>query len=292
MISENIKNKTIEMLSTYTGEQITHLESQSVGGGDINAACKLKTKTGVYFIKYNNAVKYPAMFVVEAMGLKLLKEADELFIPEVIGYGEAENDSFLLMEFIEQGIRITDFWQDFGNRLAHLHKHTATYFGLDNDNYIGSLHQSNIKHDTWTAFFINERMLPQIKLARNKGAISKKLVDTFENFFKYIDEIFPVENPAMLHGDLWNGNYMVSPDGTATLIDPAVYYGHREMDIAMTQLFGGFSKEFYESYNEHYPMQADWRKRMDYCNLYPLMVHVNLFGGGYINSVESIINKF
>ena len=292
MISENIKLKAIEIILDYTGKQITNFESQSEGGGDINAACKLTSGLETYFIKYNDAFKYPAMFMVEAMGLNLLKKANELYIPEVIGYGETEKDAFLILEYINQGVNVNEFWHDFGHRLAQLHTHTSESFGLDNDNYIGSLHQSNNKHKIWSSFFIEERLLPQIKLARNKGEIRKLTVDRFENFFKYIEELFPKENPSLVHGDLWSGNYMVVPDGTAALIDPAVYYGHREMDIAMTQLFGGFPKEFYEGYNESYPMETNWRKRMDYCNLYPLMVHVNLFGGGYLHSVENIINKF
>ncbi len=292
MISESIKHKAIEIISGHTGKQILKFESQAIGGGDINAACKLTSGLETYFIKYNDAFKYPAMFMVEAMGLNVLKAANELYIPEVIGYGEADKDAFLILEYINQGVKIDNFWHDFGHRLALLHTHTSEYFGLDNDNYIGSLHQSNNKQITWSNFFVEERLLPQIKLARNKGEIRKLTVDRLENFFKYIEELFPKEKPSLVHGDLWNGNYMIAPDGTAALIDPAVYYGHREMDIAMTQLFGGFPKEFYEGYNERYPMEKDWRKRMDYYNLYPLMVHVNLFGGGYLHSVENIINKF
>lgn len=131
-----------------------------------------------------------------------------------------------------------------------------------------------------------------IKLASDKQIISSSLIFKFYKFFKYIDEIFPVEKPSLLHGDLWNGNYMLAESGIPCLFDPAVYYGHREMDIGMTFLFGGFDSIFYDTYNEVYPMKEKWSERLEYYNLYPLMVHVNLFGTSYISHVEGILKKF
>ena len=179
-----------------------------------------------------------------------------------------------------------------GRRLALLHKHSSDHFGLDHNNYIGSLVQSNRKHLSWTDFFREERLNAQVKLARNTGKLDKGVVSSFERFYNKLDEIFPVEPPALVHGDLWGGNFMVNENGVAVIIDPAIYYGNREMDIGMSMLFGGFSNEFYELYNQHYPLQPEWRNRIEYCNLYPLMVHVNLFGGGYLNSVNTILRQF
>ena len=122
--------------------------------------------------------------------------------------------------------------------------------------------------------------------------MGRETVLSFERFYKKLDEIFPVEPPALIHGDLWVGNFMVGELGEAILIDPAIYFGHREMDLAMSQLFGGFDRQFYESYHKYFPLEKDWQKRIDYCNLYPLMVHVNLFGGGYTGSVKSILQRF
>ena len=180
----------------------------------------------------------------------------------------------------------------FGKQLAQLHQNTNTSFGLEESNYIGSLLQQNNLHNNWIDFFINERLKPQIKLARDNGKIDLSTITKFERLYTKLDEIFPEEPPALLHGDLWSGNFMVDEKGGPVIIDPAVYFGHREMDIAMTKLFGGFNQQLYQSYNEHFPLEKGWEQRVDICNLYPLMVHVNLFGGGYLEQVKSILNKF
>ena len=135
-------------------------------------------------------------------------------------------------------------------------------------------------------------MNKQIEIARKKGEIDQNAVKQFNNLFGRLNEIFPNEKPSLVHGDLWNGNYLVDQEGNVCLIDPAVYYGFREMDIAMTKLFEGFLPAFYESYIDEYPLEKGWQERVDICNLYPLMVHVNLFGGGYAMQVESILRRF
>jgi fructosamine-3-kinase len=129
-------------------------------------------------------------------------------------------------------------------------------------------------------------------MARDKGSMGRDTVQAFERFYNRLDEIFPVERPSLVHGDLWGGNYMSSETGEPVLIDPAVYYGHREMDIGMSRLFGGFAARFYDIYNGVFPLEPGWEERMDYCNIYPLMVHVNLFGGGYLQSVIRILKGF
>ncbi len=154
------------------------------------------------------------------------------------------------------------------------------------------LYQSNKKHDNWIDFFRTERLEKQVKLARDHNRMGKTVVQSFENFYRALPEIFPIEPPAFIHGDLWGGNFMTDENGAPVIIDPAVYYGHREMDLGMSQLFGGFDHAFYEAYHHHFPLEKGWQERVDYCNLYPLMVHLNLFGGGYLNSVQSILRKF
>jgi len=263
-----------------------------VSGGSINKAYKLETNSGNYFLKINSASEYPLMFVAEAKGLELLRSAGELFVPAAVSTGEEGDDAFIIMDFIEQGKRAKDFFFDFGRRLARLHKHSAERFGLAYDNYIGSLPQSNTAHESWADFFIQERLERQLKLGRDSGALGSSLVQGFGRLFRRLEEIFPVERPSLVHGDLWSGNYMTGPDGTACLFDPAVYYGHREMDIAMSRLFGGFDRDFYLGYNEDFPMEKGWEQRSDICNLYPLLVHANLFGGGYASQVEAIIRRF
>ncbi len=292
MISENLKLSIAEDLGKKYSTFFTIENITPVGGGDINEAYLLVTNKGKFFVKLNIASRYPLMFEKEAKGLELLKNAEEINVPEVICYGDTKNQSWLLLNYIESSKQIPGYWEDFGKSLARLHKNTADYFGLDHDNYIGSLPQSNKQQTSWTTFFIEERLNRQLKMARNQGEISRETIYAFERLYKRLDEIFPEEPPALLHGDLWSGNYMTGNDGKACLIDPAVYYGHREMDLGMSKLFGGFSQQLYLSYHEEFPLEKGWENRVDICNLYPLMVHVNLFGGGYVNSVKNILKRF
>lgn len=271
----------------------TEIESVlAENGGDINNAFQLKTSNGDYFVKYNSAEKYPEMFNREADALRLIKQFGDIETPNVIATGEYKNKTYLLLNHITSGNRNNNFWTLFGNYLANLHKNTAPEFGLNYNNYIGSLKQSNSQKSTWTQFFIEERLLPQIKLARDNGLAKKELSNNFERFFLQIESIFPTEKPALLHGDLWSGNFLCNKNSNPVLIDPAIYYGHREMDIAMSKLFGGFSSIFYESYNETSPLEKGWQQRIDFCNLYPLLVHLNLFGQGYLSSLLPILKPF
>jgi fructosamine-3-kinase len=163
---------------------------------------------------------------------------------------------------------------------------------LEQDNFIGSLIQENKQQPDFINFFISQRLEVQLKIARNQGALNQSDTRYFNSLFNKLNNIVPIEKPALLHGDLWSGNFMVNSSGAPCIFDPAVYYGHREADIAMTQLFGGFSPEFYHAYNETCPLEKDWQKRTDIFNLYPLLVHVNLFGGSYAAQVLRIIRHF
>ena len=258
----------------------------------MNQAIKAETVEGAFFIKLNDAKAYPGMFEAEIKGLKLLGDHGTAPVPEALLTGSAGDISYLVLRWIEEERKAPGFWEDFGAGLGRLHRNTGTFFGLDHNNYIGLLPQSNANHSTWTDFFIQQRLEPQIRDVYNARKCDSSLVRRFENLYRKLDELFPPEPPALLHGDLWSGNFMAGPQGVVYLIDPAVYYGHREMDIAMTRLFGGFEKSFYEGYHEENPLEKGFESRTDICNLYPLLVHVNLFGGSYQNQVEEIIKKF
>jgi protein-ribulosamine 3-kinase len=264
------------------------LQAKNVGGGSINVAARLETTHGNYFIKWNSASQFPGMFEAEAKGLALLEINSGFAIPKVISVGNVQDQSYILMTHLDAG---RSNWTKAGQLLAKMHTVRSGEFGLDHDNYIGSLSQKNTTHKSWPEFFTNERVLPQVQLAVDKGLLDRSDSLHAGNFCLRINEIFPIELPSLLHGDLWSGNMMFSSKGPS-IFDPAVYYGHREMDIAMTKLFGGFESGFYESYNEVLPLEKNWEQRVQYCNLYPLLVHVNLFGGGYVNDVRRILNHF
>lgn len=292
MLSDELKKSAEIILSRKAGKQVQISGSSPVGGGCINEAFELHSNFGKYFIKYNSSASFPGMFEKEAVGLKLLTNTKSINIPEVIGFEQGDNYAFILLQYIEKGNSDRNFWNEFGTKLADLHRNTSEYFGLDHDNYIGSLTQTNKPLPEFISFFISQRIEPQLMAARNKGAFSQSDIRYFDSLFKSLHNIIPVEKPSLVHGDLWSGNFLVSANGSPYLIDPAVYYGHRETDIAMTQLFGGFQPEFYHAYNQAFPLERDWQKRIDIFNLYPLLVHVNLFGGSYIAQVMRIIRQF
>jgi len=280
------------LLSGKFKKEIFVSDISFTGGGCINETAKVKTNAGTFFAKWNNAKRFPGMLEAEAKGLQLLKEANEIKVPDVIVQKIMDDTQYLILESIESTGRSKNFWNDFGKSLAKLHNHTSKHFGLEHDNYIGSLPQSNRKNKKWDEFFILERLEPQLKLARDEGRIGNSVLQRFGKLFSQLDKIFPEEKPSLLHGDLWSGNYMAGSNGEPVIIDPAVYFGHREMDLGMTKLFGGFASGFYEAYNEEFPLENNWQERTDICNLYPLMVHVNLFEGNYAMQAESILRKF
>jgi protein-ribulosamine 3-kinase len=260
------------------------------GGGCINQGGKLTTSAGDFFLKWNDATKFPGMFEAEAKGLQLMGEAKVIHIPKVILEALARPWQFILLEYVEEKTKSPSYWEDLGQQLANLHRNTFSTYGLDHNNYIGSLQQENKISNNWIDFFIEQRLNIQLKLALDNQKTDKGMLHRFERLFKKLPQLLPVEKPSLLHGDLWSGNLITNAMGNPCLIDPAVYYGHREAEIAFTRLFGGFSGTFYESYNHTFPLQPGFAERIDIYNLYPLMVHVNLFGGGYLAEVVSILN--
>lgn len=264
----------------------------SVSGGSINAAYCLHTTSGDYMMKRNSKSAYPNMFACESAGLATIRKTQTIAVPKTILLDEFEEDSFLVLEWIE-AVRATPATSKLlGRQLADMHRHTATQFGLDADNYMGSLPQSNQKHRTWADFFINERLQPMVKIGLDKGLLNARDEAAFEKLCKTLPGLFDEEAPALLHGDLWAGNYLIGTNQRPYLIDPAVSYGHREFDIAMTTLFGGFNREFYEAYQTSFPLAKGWQQRINLWNLYPLLLHLNLFGSGYLAQVKSCLQQY
>lgn len=269
-----------------TVESVNH-----VLGGCINQTVRCTTEKGHYFIKTTTPPP-TGLFEKEEMGLLLLQRHSELKVPNVLGQGTTGNTSFLVLEWVETGAQKDSFWIDLGQKLALQHKKTYASFGLDYHNHIGRLPQTNNAHATWSDFFIHERLIPQLKLAQKGGHITRSLHQAFDRFIAKLPSLIPHEPPALLHGDLWSGNVMCGENGEAVIFDPAVYYGHREAEIAFTTLFGGFDQAFYQAYHETYPLQSGFEDRIEIHNLYPLLVHVNLFGSSYLGGIDSTLKKF
>ena len=291
MLPGNLESTVEQLLEEHFGGQFRLMNVSTVGGGCIHHATRLETNRGDYFLKYNQP-KEVENFRAEARGLKLLAEAEELPVPEVIAVGDNGERSYILMEFLAAAPRAKDFWQAFGQGLAALHRYTQAEFGLDHHNYIGRLRQRNQPHRDWIDFFVQERLEFQLELAETSGVAPKDLRPALERLYPRLRDLIPYEPPSLLHGDLWSGNFLVGPQGQACIVDPAIYYGHREAEIAFTRLFGGYSPTFYQAYHEAWPLQSGWENRVPLMNLYPLMVHLNLFGRGYLPDIQAILTKF
>ena len=284
-----LPNSITESIFKESGLQIS--TTYSLGGGCIHNANRVETQKGTFFLKYNY-LKEAHNFEVESRGLQLLGKTKTLQVPEFIGRGTTDSYAWLLLEYIEPASRSANYWQDFGKKLAMLHQHSSDAFGLDYDNYIGALPQQNNKHSDWIHFFVQERIQPMLEMAISKRAFGSDIKHSFDKLYQQLINIFPTEPPALLHGDLWGGNIVTNKNGLAAIIDPAVYYGHREMELAFMTLFDRQTQAFYNAYEEISPLSPGWQDRLDLYNLYPLLVHVNLFGGGYAGSVRQILNRY
>jgi fructosamine-3-kinase len=266
---------------------------QPVFGGDINQAARVSLADGrAVFVKWNRSASGD-FFAAEAHGLRTLAAAGAVRVPEV--YAVGKNPPFLAMEWIdtERGYASDDFAEALGRQMALLHQTTAGQHGLDADNYIGSLPQSNTPSASWVAFFRDRRIGAQMDIARQRGRLPKEREALLTRLQSWLDVFLDdqVIRPSLLHGDLWSGNYMITRDGQPVVIDPAAYYGHREVDLAMTELFGGFPSRFYAAYHEVYPLEG-YEQRRELYQLYPLLVHMNLFGGGYAARVDAIARHY
>ena len=276
-------------------EQVLGARISSVSvlsGGDINQARRLETTAGPVFLKMNTAPQAPEMFATEAKGLEVLARNEFLRIPRVLGVGKSKPYAFLLLEFIASATPMQGFWQNFGQGLAGLHTIRQDQYGLAYDNFIGTLPQKNRAHHSWITFYREERLRPQLRMARDAGRMTAPDSARFEKLFDRLPLLLPEEAPSLIHGDLWSGNYMIDEQGLPVLIDPAVSFSNREADLAMTRLFGGFAPAFYEAYDATFPLTNGWETRMELYQLYYLMVHVNLFGGSYVDSVRRILDAF
>ncbi len=278
-----------KQLQDVLGEPVRLSAPQRVGGGSINQSCRVTSGQQSWFVKLNRAERLD-MFVAEAEGLKALGEAGALRIPQPLCWGEDGQQAWLVMESLELGgsgdaVALAE-------GLAGVHRIRSAHFGWHRDNTIGSTPQINTQESDWLTFWREHRLAFQLQLAAQKGAASRTL-NTGEQVLAHLPVLLDGHDPvaSLLHGDLWSGNYAFTRDGLPTIFDPAVYFGDRETDLAMTELFGGFSRDFYAAYQNAWPLDSGYPLRKTLYNLYHVLNHFNLFGGGYLSQAQGMMES-
>ncbi len=279
------------VLSACTNEPLQKISVRQVGGGSINTAYIVEDVSCAYFVKIN-AIEYLAMFEAEAQGLAALHSAETIRVPQVIHVGEFQQNAYIIMECIHITSGKVGSAGKLGEQLAALHHSCSDRFGWHRDNTIGTTPQCNQPMTSWVSFWQQHRLQFQLDLAGQQGyrgklqRLGERVVVDLPLFF---DNYSP---PAsLLHGDLWSGNFAYDEHGEPVIFDPAVYYGDRETDIAMTELFGGFSADFYAAYHQNYPLDGGYKVRKTLYNLYHVLNHLNLFGGSYRTQAESMLTQ-
>lgn len=280
----------LDYISQILGEQI--ISCSAMTGGDISEVYKLATASQELLLKTHRGKQAFAMLSAEKQGLETISKTKTIQTPKVYFLGEYKNTAFLVMEYVHIKNSNEKDFERLGLQLASLHQSTALEFGFPNDNFIGSLPQSNHKHTDWTTFYVKERLQIQLDLARSKGLLSSQDIPNVDSMLQVCNRYFQDIRPNLLHGDLWGGNFLIAENGVPYLIDPAVYYGHSEVDLAMSRLFGGFSSRFYDAYHSINPLGKDNQERNNLYQLYYLLVHLNLFGSSYYAGVKRILEKY
>jgi fructosamine-3-kinase len=271
-----------EHIAQVTGRPFVIEDKRAISGGSINAAYRISGGQQSFFVKLN-ARHCLEMFRAEYAGL--LELAPHINAPQPLAVGVIAETAYLVMAWLDLGHE--GDWVKFGQNLAALHRVTAPSFGWQHDNYIGSTSQPNIWSTDWIGFWREQRLGYQLQLAQQKGLVcpeAPRLLARLPEFFEDYDP-----QPSLVHGDLWSGNAGFTRQGEPVIFDPALYYGDREVDIAMTELFGGYPEAFYCGYQQAYPLDRGYAKRKELYNLYHILNHFNLFGGGYGRHAQRMI---
>ena len=275
-------------ISQKIGQDFAIANTRSVGGGCINQSYKIEGNNTEYFVKLNDASQVE-MFAAEALGLKQMYATQTITVPQPICWDTADSSSYIVLKWLDLGRGNSQSWELMGRQLAQMHREgKADRFGWSQNNTIGSTPQINDWMDNWADFFAEQRIGYQLKLAKRRGG-------NFPDTGKVVNAVrsrLADRQPqaSLLHGDLWSGNAAISTDGAPVILDPATYYGDREADLAMTELFGGFPTAFYNGYNETWQLDSGYQQRKKIYNLYHVLNHFNLFGGGYANQAQRTID--
>ncbi|RDE27322.1 fructosamine kinase [Parageobacillus thermoglucosidasius] len=287
MSAETILREALQHIGDSTPIQ----QYRRIHGGDINDSFSVLSGKQHYFIKIRRFPP-PRFFECEKTGLETLRSAGAIRVPRVYGVKETNDYGFLILEWIE-GKETKKTVEQLGHAIARLHQCYGSSFGFAEDNYIGLLPQKNGWYKNWVDYFRECRLLPQIELAEQKGRMPLQRRNKLEKLLSSLERWLPKDCfPSLLHGDLWGGNWIAGASGVPYLIDPSVFYGHYEFEIAFTELFGGFPSRFYEAYNELMPLSSDYHERKQLYQLFYLLVHLNLFGESYGGAVDCVLQWY
>lgn len=281
----------IKHISHHTNKQFHTI--QPLSGGSISSAYLLKWDKGAYFLKVNTNSDALEMFVAEQKGLEAIEATATIAVPKVHQVDVYNNKAFLLMDYVKSKSASASDYKALGTQLAKLHLNHKDKFGFTSNNFIGSLPQSNTLHSDWASFYWYERIAPQLKLAKQNKMLKTTEIISEQTAISVFEELLGSNvRPSLLHGDLWGGNYLIAASGRPYLIDPATYWGHPMVDIAMSRLFGGFGNEFYSAYHNIIPKTDNYNTQVELYQLYFLLVHLNLFGRSYYGSVAAILKRY
>ncbi len=284
----SVWNYITEQISQTTGQQFSPDSPTPIGGGCINQAFRLSGQDQAYFVKINQAAQL-SMFEAEAAGLREIAGSNSIRAPKPVCHGRHQDNSFLVLEHIQ--MRAGGDMQQAGRQLALMHQKIGGGFGWGRDNTIGSTHQPNNLSTDWIEFWQQRRLGYQLQLAAELGH-NRGLQESGNRLLEQLPGLMGHQpQPSLLHGDLWSGNIAFDTSHQPVIFDPAVYYGDRETDLAMTELFGGFSSEFYAAYNEVWPLDHGYNSRRTLYNLYHILNHLNIFGGGYAGQAQGMIDQ-
>ncbi len=289
-MSPSLRRSVVRLLQTRLGCGGV-VRDQPVSGGDVDRAARWDTEGGSVFVKWSPGGA--ARFLAEADGLERLAQAGCVRVPEVVGVAQSEDGAALVLRWVEARERTEAAAAVLGAQLAALHRNAAGAYGLERDNYIGPLPQRNTPTNRWVEFYRTHRLGFQAELASRRKSLDPSTLSRLDRLVSCLDRWLsePEEGPSLMHGDLWGGNWLVDPEGPV-VVDPAVYYGHREVELALTELFGGFPQSFYAAYREAWPLADGYGDRKPLYQLYPLLVHANLFGGAYAHSVRRVVRRY
>ena len=275
-------------IARVTEQPFVIRDRRGIGGGSINQAYQVTDGDRSYFLKVNQAARL-GMFEAEALGLKEIAESNTIRVPRPVCWGTAAGAAYIVMEYLPLAGGGQDAWYQMGQDLAAMHRVTSSRgFGWQQDNTIGETPQKNPWTADWVTFYVEHRLRYQLRLAQRRGHFPRQ-----EELLAAVPALLAGHDPepALVHGDLWSGNAAVTSTGTPVILDPATYYGDREVDMAMTELFGRFPQPFYEGYNASYPLEQGYELRKTLYNLYHILNHFNLFGGGYGSQANMMIDR-